>query len=269
MPNDESMPGLLRPVLLIGRGGSGTRLLGELARAGGVFLGNEINVSFDSVEWVDDIYPLVTEEFDQPIVAGSSRDLAWRRRLRARAEAILQAGGHDPDRAWGWKLPETLLVLPQILRSFPSAAIVHLVRHPLTSSFRRTHKTSRPEDPIGQLVLPAAYRFLGLDPAEIAGDSSVIHNAATWAYQVGIALAAGARAGSQLILPYETLCAAPDEAAQTLAAFIGQGGAPAAPGPRIDPDRQGGTIPEGPEADRVWSLCGELARGLGYQRHPG
>ena len=46
------------PVVLLGRGGSGTRVLSQIAQQMGIFLGNDINVSGDSVEWVGPIYDL-------------------------------------------------------------------------------------------------------------------------------------------------------------------------------------------------------------------
>jgi hypothetical protein len=60
----DGAPDLLRfdkPVILLGRGGSGTRLLAQLALSVGVFLGNELNASHDSVEWVETLYDLAVE----------------------------------------------------------------------------------------------------------------------------------------------------------------------------------------------------------------
>ena len=48
-------------LLFVGRGGSGTRLLSQLAVDAGIFVGNKVNKSGDSLEWVDLIYKMVVE----------------------------------------------------------------------------------------------------------------------------------------------------------------------------------------------------------------
>src|SRR5262245_61572858 len=127
------------PALLIGRGGSGTRLLSELARELGIFIGNQLNKSGDSSEWVPLVYRMAVE-------AGGGRDLPfgprYRREIRSQAERILSLASH-PLSSWGLKLPEAMLVLPLLIDAFPRAKVVHLIRHPVSSSLRRTHMTSR------------------------------------------------------------------------------------------------------------------------------
>lgn len=85
-------------VLFTGRGGSATRLLSQLAQAAGIFIGNRINKSGDSLEWLELIYRMAVE-------AGGSLDLAsgsrYRSEIRAKARQILD---HAPPRAsplWG------------------------------------------------------------------------------------------------------------------------------------------------------------------------
>src|SRR3984893_18299479 len=94
------------PVILLGRGGSGTRLLSAFASQNGIFLGNMLNTTRDSVEWVPDLYELASESTAAGVVAGSARDAYWRGRLRRTAAQILGAAGLPFDAAWGWKLPE-------------------------------------------------------------------------------------------------------------------------------------------------------------------
>src|SRR4051794_26266404 len=91
------------PVILLGRGGSGTRLLSQLAQASGIFLGNEVNSTGDSVEWVPDLYELAIESVTAEIPTGSLRDSYWRNRLLNRAAELLDRAGLSPEALWGWK----------------------------------------------------------------------------------------------------------------------------------------------------------------------
>jgi hypothetical protein len=139
-----------RPVLLVGAGGSGTRVLGEAALRLGVGLGPRVNESFDSVAWAPLVYDMVLGR------GGGS--------ILATAEAV-----HAPwlfgDRPWGIKLPELTLVLPRFVEAFPAARVVFLSRHPVSASLRRHHLTSSWEHPVGRVVLEDAYRGTGRDPA--------------------------------------------------------------------------------------------------------
>ncbi len=66
------------PVILLGRGGSGTRLLSGMALLNGVFLGSTLNASQDLVEWLEVRYPLALEATIAGVAAGSDRDAFWR-----------------------------------------------------------------------------------------------------------------------------------------------------------------------------------------------
>jgi hypothetical protein len=256
-----------RPVILLGRGGSGTRLLAQLALSLGTFLGNELNASHDSVEWVETLYDLAIENLTADVPSGSTRDRYWHNRLRRRASEILASGRCDPASLWGWKLPETMLILPQALRAFPRARVVHLVRHPVTSALRRTHVTSRLDNPVGRAVLPAAYRACGLDPDNIERDEPYIHNAVTWAYQVGgvlDTLRSMSVTEGWLQFRYEDICINSAEAQKRLTAFLGTA-APMTGPPEIDVSRTGDLRADDGKTERIWSICGGLAFELGYE----
>src|SRR5262249_28497011 len=122
------------------------------------------------------------------VEAGGGRDLPsgsqYRREVRAKAEQIL---GQAPPRGsglWGLKLPETMLVLPLLIDTFPHAKVVHLTRHPVSSSLRRTHMTSRMDSVVGTVSLRAAYRYSNRDAAQIGADEPHLHNAYSWNFQV-------------------------------------------------------------------------------------
>ena len=257
------------PVILLGRGGSGTRLLSDMALLNGVFLGNRLNASQDSVEWLEVIYPLALEVVVSGVAAGSERDAFWCARMRQQAAAVLGMAGLAADSLWGWKLPETMLALPQVLRAFPRARVVHLVRHPVSSAIRRTHTTSRMDNPIGRAVLPAAYRACGMDPDAIPGDEPYLHNAASWRFQVGGVLAVlegMAGEGRALQVRYEDVCADPSDVQRRIAAFLGlplPGGTIAA---GVDLARTNPAAASDPRGHEVWSICRETAVALGYSR---
>lgn len=256
------------PIVLLGRGGSGTRLLSQAVLSLGVFLGNELNVSSDSVEWVDDLYALAAERLTRGILPGSDGDRAWRQRLRARAAAILTVAGRTPGDAWGWKVPETMLVVPDVLRAFPNARFVHLVRHPVTSAWRRTHLTSRVGTQVGEASLSSAYRSAGRDPAGMDRDEAWFHNAITWRHQVGQVQSVLSGLGPRrvLVVRYEDLCRSPAAARRDVAGFLGIADAGAPSLPVIDPGRTGGAPPDPAIVDVIWKLCGEVAVPYGYTR---
>ena len=255
----EAATDVSAPLVLTGRGGSGTRLFSMVLQKLGVFLGNNLNHTEDSVEWVDAIYRVAIDKLrGGGVSAGASREL-----LLANASTILATGLHDGTR-WGWKLPETMLVLPEIAAAFDRCRIIHVVRHPLDTCLRRSHMTSRPNNRIGEAVLMAAYAKLGWNrhPAE---DPEHLCNAASWFYQVTEAQAffRGFPAHRGLTLRYESLCDEPEATSRKIAEFVGVGG----DGVTLEVDEtRRRTWSEGdPRINEVWDICGEAAQLHGYR----
>lgn len=246
------------PVIIVGRGGSGTRLLSQLALSTGVFLGNKLNVSLDSEEWVEDIYKLaISATSTTGIESGSEQERYWLRQLRKRAATILRDADRSHKDIWGWKLPETILALPQILKAFPNAYVIHLVRHPLTSSWRRTHMTSRINNPIGRAVLTAAYKAYGFDPKNIDRDESYFHNVITWTYQVQQAyevLNSMARSDRILYFRYEDICDSASEARDRMSDFLGISSTKTTLSVEINPGRINEAPANSPETEKGWLI---------------
>jgi hypothetical protein len=88
--------------IFTGRGGSGTRLLSELAAAAGTFIGNDVNKMGDSVEWVDLIYRMVVEAGGQRELPTGSR---YRRDIRAK---VLSHAPPGRSRWWVSSFPKRL-----------------------------------------------------------------------------------------------------------------------------------------------------------------
>jgi hypothetical protein len=256
-------PALDDVVLLTGRGGSGTRLLSQLAEELGIFIGNHVNRSGDSIEWAQLVYRLAIDAAGSLELPSGSR---YRAALRDKATQILDAGPRGAP-LWGLKLPETMLVLPLLVDAFPTAKVVHLTRHPIPSSLRRTHMTSRVDTAIGAATLPNAYRYSRRAVESLPTDEVFVHNACSWNYQVGRIVRYGRQALSSaryLELRYEDVCEDPGFALARVRSLlgceaVGHGGSIA-----VDPSRMGGWDPGDPRAATVWTICRETAALLDY-----
>jgi hypothetical protein len=253
-------------VLFIGRGGSGTRLLSQLAVDAGIFVGNRVNKSGDSKEWIDLIYRMAVETGKERELPTGSR---YRREIRATADQILAAApSGQPDR-WGLKLPEAMLVLPLLVDAYPQAKVVHLVRHPIPSSLRRSHMTSRLGNRVGNVALRAAYAYAGQDPARVKTDEVFLHNAYSWDHQVArvVGYARKQLPGTQYLeLKYEAVCRDPDHAFSTLQTFLGRAEDDTRTSLPVDHSRSGEWEPDDPRAHVVWDICGNTAEKIGYMR---
>ena len=123
-------------ITIIGRGHSGTRAISHTLYASGVFMGDPINVAGDLVP-PEDMY-------EACCVMG--RHVVWKggfewdfSRLhtmpipddfQARIRAYLKSVLNSPSAARGWKIPETTLVYPWIVRMFPEIRYIFWIRDP-------------------------------------------------------------------------------------------------------------------------------------------
>ncbi len=258
---------LAAPIILAGRGGSGTRLISELARAADIHLGERITKSGDSLDWLNLIYEMAVDRLTSERDGAAAFEVRWRAPLLGRAREVLSGESWRPGRPWGWKLPENSIVAGALTSAFTRSRLVHLVRHPLSSAFRRTHVTSRGSNPVGRAMLHRAYLAAGRDPALTDEDPPHLHNALTWLFQVREVMTVGReRLGPDryLELRFEDLCRDPEAAARLFGAFCG-GPAPVA-APRIDARRAAMGEPDHAEVGRIWDLCAETAGALGYGR---
>lgn len=158
---DTGAPATLAPPIAVGGvGGSGTRLIAEWMKTLGIFIGTDLNVSNDTL-WFTllfkraEILECDEDEFlslTRALVAGltggsplSAAILALLARLAAQdrsletkawlqersrslaASAMLPAHGGR----WGWKEPNTHLVIDRLWRVRPELRYVHVVRHGL------------------------------------------------------------------------------------------------------------------------------------------
>lgn len=169
------------PLILLGRGGGGTRLASVMARDCGVFLGNDVNGSGDCMELVHAVYRGVMRYYNSHNAWLRSRIVPD---IRSQAIAMLEKA--DWPRNWGFKVPESALILPEIRAAFPLARYMYFHRDPEGTILRRTHMTARLDNHVGRTALGAAYDHFGLDRATILSDSAVMRMAVTTRHQTSL-----------------------------------------------------------------------------------
>lgn len=228
------------PVVIGGLGGSGTRLVAELAMAMGVRMGSDLNESSDDLGFTlvfkhHDALRWSAAEFDaalDTLVASAtgcrrldSRDrdlaraLAQRPRdqhsahwLQQRAAALLrgagQAGEGEGKPLWGWKEPNSHVVLHRLLRRFPGLKYVHVVRHGLDMAHSGNQNQLRLW---GECFLEAGFP---LSPRNALRFWVETHRRVQ-------ALFGGSSDRLLLLLDYDDLCRDPQRGIARLAAFLG------------------------------------------------
>ncbi|MDJ0636044.1 MAG: tetratricopeptide repeat protein [Xenococcaceae cyanobacterium MO_188.B29] len=124
-------------VIVIGRGNSGTRLIAYTLYASGIYLGEKLNSAGDKVppnpiyqackvmakyvQWNGDL----SWDFSQLFTAEIPDE--FKQLVQEYIADILK---FPKNRIKGWKLPETTLIYPWIVRMFPDAKYIHWVRDP-------------------------------------------------------------------------------------------------------------------------------------------
>lgn len=126
-------------ITVIGRGHSGTRAISQTLSQSGVFMGAELNESWDMIP-ADDLYEACRvmsryvaykggHEWDFSRLNTMPVDPAFIRLVESYLSSVLDSkAGHK-----GWKLPETTLIYPWIIRMFPDIKYILWVRNPRDS----------------------------------------------------------------------------------------------------------------------------------------
>ena len=133
-------------ITVIGRGHSGTRAISHTLYASGVYMGHLLNQAGDKMppqEMYDACRILAKHvkwngnlSWDFSDLHTGYIDPEWDRLIESYLSDVLK--NKAPHR--GWKIPETTLVYPWILRKFPDAKYIHWIRDPRDSILSR-HKT--------------------------------------------------------------------------------------------------------------------------------
>ena len=126
-------------ITIIGRGYGGTRAMSHTLSESGVYMGAELNTSGDLIP-PDEMYEacrvmakhvkhLGGVRWDFEALHRMPIDPAFTRLVESFLASVLAS---DAPRR-GWKLPETTLVFPWIIRMFPEIKYIHWVRDPRDS----------------------------------------------------------------------------------------------------------------------------------------
>jgi hypothetical protein len=226
------------PVVVGGLGGSGTRAIAEAFARAGISMGSQVNHSHDNLcftllckrpRWLPErlLGPRPSTEIIEALdvmerlMTGRPLDRTQLRVL-ADAAAEMASWGHDADGAmrgsagfriaaeaidraapapgwWGWKEPNSHLVLPELIAAFPDLRYVHVLRHPLDMAFSRN---------VNQLVTwGPSFGIKAESDRKVARANSQL---AWWLASTAMALATGRSLGRRfLTLRFENFCADP------------------------------------------------------------
>jgi len=226
------------PIAVGGVGGSGTRLVAQFLLDLGFFLGADLNGSNDTL-WFTLLFkrreiletpdaafrdlvhvfclamngsaPLTVAQHDLVArLAEADRpdhDAEW---LRERVHSLeaWTAGAPRASGPWGWKEPNTHVVLPRLAPLLPGLKYVHVVRNGLDMAY------SSNQAQLGLWGPP----FLGLDGVEPSPRLSLKY----WREVHRRVIEAGKELGDRfLMLNYDRLCREPEEGLEAFLRFLG------------------------------------------------
>lgn len=200
-----------QPVIVFNKSHSGSRMLAQFLSAAGVFMGSHLNESWDSLDLFELVEFLVTRYYPDYSPLWDPRrppDLELAQLLDNVFARHLDGFQCDLNRSWGWKLCETVYVLPVLDYCFPRARFVHLIRDgrdvafcdhkaPDSAFWRKVYfNTDRIQTFAGLRLTAQAYRR-----------QSHIFNAIHWVNSVSLGRAHGAMLRERYIeMRYEDLC---------------------------------------------------------------
>ncbi len=205
----------LRPIIVLGRGKSGTRLLPRCLENIGVAMSIKPQMTSGDVD--DFVFRKIVKQLARKNLCidhaqdVSNADLALFQKSALRLYHQISKNPNSVN-AWGWKYPETYLIAPLVLRCFPRARFIHIIRDGRDVAFRQ-HLTDDPATPLGHDILQ---RLNALDqPPHIRG-------ALSWKFQVEkyARFAQQIPQQNQLELRYEALCANPLASFERVADFL-------------------------------------------------
>jgi hypothetical protein len=205
----ERFRALPAPVVVFNKSHSGSRMLAELMKSQGIFMGSVLSETNDALP----ILPLVEAlvEGFYPNYASLWDSNPWPERLERQMVSAfdehLSGYGSNTGR-WGWKLCETTFILPVVAAVFPTAIYVHLLRDGRDVAFT---DHIAPQQPFWRKVYFNTDRILewrGLSLSNRAYERRThIYNALHWVNSVEIGRAYGTMAHERYIeIKYEDLC---------------------------------------------------------------
>jgi hypothetical protein len=227
------------PVAIGGIGGSGTRVVAAIAARAGLTLGDDLNGVLDNLTFTllfkrpevvaaaDSEFAALTGIFvkamrglgsltrpEQDLVARAAATpraqhvVPWLRERARRLDAAAADARPRPER-WGWKEPNTHVVLDRLCAALPSLRYVHVARHGLDMAYSANQNQLRLWGPL----------FLG-GPIDITPASALAY----WCAVHRRVLACADDMGDDfLLVSYDDLCREPHEQVARLLDFLGVG----------------------------------------------
>ena len=230
------------PVAVGGVGGSGTRLIAQILADLGYAIGDDLNGSNDNLTFTllfktpravdaddavfDDLWTVFRSAMTRrgaPLdlrTAGHWRDIGRILASEGRAlhstqclqerlghlEKTLTAQASGTPRLWGWKEPNTHLVVDRLLERDPSLSYIHVVRHGVDVAFSANQNQLEMWGP----------RILGR-PVELTPHDSLAYWVATHRRIEALAAREPRRV---LLLNYDALCHDPDPHLRRMLSFL-------------------------------------------------
>ncbi len=197
-------------VTIIGRGHSGTRAMSHTLYTSGVFMGRTINTSGDKVP-PGDLYDACRIfaryvrwegglSWDFSRVMEMDIDPSFVEKVESYLADVMENG--NPCR--GWKLPETTLIYPWIVRMFPQIRYIHWIRDP-RDGILAPHRT----DDLGDFGI-----------AYPATEDIRRQRAISWLYQYQL-MKATPNSGHLITVRFEDFVLKQEETLRRLEAFLG------------------------------------------------
>lgn len=197
-------------VTVIGRGHSGTRAMSHTLSASGVFMGEPLNGSGDLLP-PEDMYeacrvlaPYVKWkgglEWDFSLLHTMPVPERFQQLIRSYLRVVLESRAEHK----GWKIPETTLVYPWILRMFPDIKYIFWIRNP-RDCIIGAHLT----DDLGDFGISYPHT-----------DDVRLRRATSWKYQYDL-VRASPKAKNWIEVRFEDFVLHQEETLRRLEAFLG------------------------------------------------
>jgi hypothetical protein len=214
----------LAPCVIGATGGSGTRVVGRIVRAGGMYTGTNLNAYEDALDlagfsdrWINRIVETGVEGLAPEAAAELVEDL----------EATLEAHRRDlpPDAvAWGWKEPRSIYLLALFDSVMPGLRFLHFMRDGRDMAFSENQQQLRKH---GDAVLSKEERKRKRPVRSISLWAHVNTQAADYGEQ---------HMGDRYLrVRFEDLCSQPAETARRIYAFFGLEGDSSAAAAEVRP----------------------------------
>ena len=184
---------LVAPVAIGGLGGSGTRLIAGIVRNSGFYIGEALNNSMDNL-WFSLLFKRVEsimltdaefhtlagiflnamtyrKEFSDEeqalikVLSTDNRGVFKKEWMMSSADSILSLAEHPhtPNPLWGWKEPNTHIVIDRWISLLPNLKYIHVIRNGLDMAFSKNQN---------QLKLWGSY-ILGQDYISVTPGNSL------------------------------------------------------------------------------------------------